>query len=197
MQKEVTNGSDVRAQQSMRALIIVDMQVGCFSGQPPRWDSEGLIARVNQLAGAIRRDGLVVFIQHTEPADGLARHSDEWALLPVLDRAPGDLVIEKSACDSFLETNLEDVLRNHGVDELIITGCATVFCVDTTVRAAGALKFKVVVPSDGHTTRDRPHLDARSIIAHHNFMWTDLLLPRQARVRVLPTQQLMGELRNA
>ena len=181
----------------MRALVIIDMQVGCFAGQPPRRDVEGTVARVNQLAAAIRRNGQVVFIQHTEPADGLARGSNEWALLPALDRTPGDFVIEKSACDSFLETKLEDILRSHGIDELIITGCATDFCVDTTIRTAGALKFKVVVPSDAHTTRDRPHLDAQSIIAHHNFMWAELLLPRQARVRVLPTHQLLGELHDA
>ena len=181
----------------MRALIVVDMQVGCFSGQPPRWDAEGTIARVNQLAGAIRRNGLVVFIQHTESSDGLTRGSDEWALLPTLDRTPRDLVIEKSACDSFLETKLEDTLRAYGIDELVITGCATDFCVDTTIRAAGALKFKVVVPSDAHTTRDRPHLDACSIIAHHNYMWANLLLPKQARVRLLPTHQLLGELHDA
>jgi nicotinamidase-related amidase len=181
----------------MHALIIVDMQVGCFAGQPPRRDAEGTIARINQLAGAIRRNGKVVFIQHTEPADGLARGSNEWALLSALEMSPGDLVIEKCACDSFLETKLEDILRNHGVDTLIITGCATDFCVDTTVRTAGALKFNVVVPSDAHTTRDRPHLDARSIIAHHNYMWADLLLPKQARIRVLPTHQLLGELHEA
>jgi nicotinamidase-related amidase len=181
----------------MRALVIVDMQVGCFSGQPPRRDAEGTIDRINQLADAIRRNGLVVFIQHTEPADGLARGSDQWALLPTLDIKPRDLVIEKSSCDSFLETKLEDVLRGHGIDELVITGCATDFCVDTTIRAAGALKFKVVVPSDAHTTRDRPHLDACSIIAHHNYMWADLLLPRQARIRLLPTQQLLDELHDA
>lgn len=180
----------------MRALIVIDMQVGCFSGIP-RWDAEGTVARINQFARTIRRNGLVVFIQHTEPADGLARGSDAWALLPTLDRAPTDLVIEKSACDSFLETSLERTLRNQEIDELVITGCATDFCVDTTVRTAGALKFKVVVPSDTHTTRDRPHLDASSIIAHHNYMWADLLLPRQARIRVLPTQQLLGELCDA
>jgi nicotinamidase-related amidase len=178
----------------MRALIVIDMQAGLFSGDPPRRDADGTISRINQLARATRRNGRVVFVQHTEPADDLAQGSDEWALLPTLDRTPGDLVIEKSACDSFLETRLEDTLRSHGIDELIITGCATDFCVDTTIRTAGALKFKVVVPSDAHTTRDRPHLDAQSIIAHHNYMWAGLLLPRQARVRVLPTRQLLREL---
>jgi len=181
----------------MRALIVIDMQVGCFSGNPPRWDAEGTIARVNQLAGAIRPNGLVVFIQHTESEEGLARGSNEWKLLPALDRTPRDIVIEKSACDSFLETRLEDILRSYGINELVITGCATDFCVDTTIRTAGALKFKVVVPSDAHTTRDRPHLDAGTIIAHHNYMWADLLLPRQARIRLLPTHQLLDELHAA
>lgn len=181
----------------MRALIVIDMQAGCFAGTPPRRDAEGTVARINQLAGAIRPNGLVVFIQHTEPADGLARGSAEWELLPTLDRTPGDLVIEKSACDSFLETQLESVLRGYGIDELVITGCATDFCVDTTIRTAGALKFKVLVPSDAHTTRDRPHLDAGAIIAHHNYMWADLLLPRQARIRLLATAQLLGELHDS
>jgi nicotinamidase-related amidase len=181
----------------MRALIVVDMQVGLFAGQPPRCDAEGTIARINQLIGVIRQNGRIVFIQHTEAADGLARGSNEWSLLPSLDRAVEDLVIEKTACDSFLETTLEETLRGEGIDELVIAGCATDFCVDTTIRAAAALRFKVVVPSDAHTTRDRPHLDAQSIIAHHNFMWADLLLPRRARVRVLPTQQLLAELRGA
>ena len=181
----------------MRALIVVDMQVGLFAGQPPRHEAERTIARINELARATRRNGLVVFIQHTESADGLARGSSEWALLPALDRTPADIVLEKSACDSFLETHLEATLRSRGVDELIITGCATDFCVDTTIRAAGALKFKVVVPSDGHTTRDRPHLDARSIIAHHNYMWAELLLPRQARVRVKSTEEVLAELQKA
>ena len=35
---------------------------------------------------------------------------------------------------------------------------------------------------DGHTTRDRPHLDAPAIIAHHNAIWPDFLAPRGGAV---------------
>ena len=77
--------------------------------------------------------------------------------------------------------------------ELVIVGCATDFCVDTTVRSAAARGYQVIVPSDGHTTRDRPHLSAQQVIAHHNYMWADLLLPRQQKVRVLPTNALLSE----
>lgn len=172
------------------------MQVGCFAGEPPRADQEGTVRRINALAGAIRPGGLVVFVQHTDGEEGLARGSDAWRLLPALDRDPGDQTVEKTGCDSFLETRLDGLLRARGVTDLVIVGCATDFCVDTTVRSAAAQGYRVTVPADGHTTRDRPHLSAAQIIVHHNYMWADLLLPRRQRVRVITTDALMSELRN-
>ena len=68
-----------------------------------------------------------------------------------------------------------------GIDRLIITGCATDYCVDTTVRSALARGWPTIVPSDGHTTVDRPHLSATQIIAHHNAIWADFLAPEGLR----------------
>ncbi|HTO02576.1 MAG TPA: cysteine hydrolase family protein, partial [Opitutus sp.] len=162
----------------MRALLVIDMQIGGFAGQPPRLDQHGTVRRINALAQAIRPRGLIVFIQHTDANEGYPRGSEAWQLLAALDREAGDALIEKTACDSFLETELDALLKSRGVTELVITGCATDFCVDTTVRSAAARGYQVIVPSDGHTTRDRPHLSALQVIAHHNYMWADLLLPR-------------------
>jgi nicotinamidase-related amidase len=180
----------------MRALLVVDMQVGCFSGEPPRADQEGTVSRINALARAIRPAGIVVFVQHSDREEGLAHGSDAWGLLSSLNREPGDPTIEKTACDSFLETGLDALLKARGVTDLVIAGCATDFCVDTTVRTAAALGYQVTAPGDGHTTRDRPHLTASQIITHHNYMWADLLLPRRRKVRVAPTQTLLSELAN-
>jgi nicotinamidase-related amidase len=178
----------------MRALLVIDMQVGCFAGEPRRRDEAGTVARINRLAQAIRPAGLVVFVQHAEPADGYAPGSADWQLLATLDRQPGDLFSEKTGCDAFLETDLHGRLRARGVTDLVIAGCATDFCVDTTVRAAAALRYRVTVAKDAHTTRDRPHLDAVRIIEHHNYMWAELQLPRQAKVRVVDTAALLAEL---
>jgi nicotinamidase-related amidase len=178
----------------MKALIVVDMQVGSFTPETPRHDAEGVIARINALADRIRPDGLVVHIQHTEEHDGYARGSSAWELLPALQVAPSDEIVEKTACDSFLETRLEELLRERGVEDVMIVGCATDFCVDTTVRSAASHGFRVTAVSDGHTTADRPHLPATGVITHHNYMWESLQLPRQGRVRVAPTDILLGEL---
>lgn len=175
----------------MRALLVVDMQAGCFSGEPTPADREGTVSRINALAGAIRPAGLVVFVQHSDEEEGLARGSGAWRLLASLNRDPGDPTIEKTGCDSFLETGLDALLKARGVSDLVIAGYATDFCVDTTVRAAAALGYQVTVPSDGHTTRDRPHLTASQVIVHHNYMWADLLLPRRRKVTVVSTESLL------
>jgi nicotinamidase-related amidase len=131
------------------------------------------------LASRVRRDGgQVIFVQH-EGVPGDPHHPSQpgFELLPELTLAKSDLRVRKSACDAFLGTTLQDVLSAGGIDELIITGRATDFCVDTTVRAALGKGYPVIVPSDGHMTGDRPYLSAVKIIEHHNAVWADFIAP--------------------
>jgi nicotinamidase-related amidase len=62
----------------MKALLVVDMQLGCVTGEPLRFDQDGTVRRINALAEAIRPRGLVVFIQHTEPFEVLANCEPRW-----------------------------------------------------------------------------------------------------------------------
>jgi nicotinamidase-related amidase len=166
------------------------MQVGLFEGEPPRYDAEGVIRRINDIARKVRATGgIVIFTQH-EDDGALTRGSTEWAILPALERIETDASVRKQACDSFYETGLAELLARHGVCEIIIVGCATDFCVDTTIRAAASRDYRVVVVADGHTTKDRPHLDAQSIIGHHNWMWKNLILPRH-EVEVWPAESVV------
>jgi nicotinamidase-related amidase len=179
----------------MKALIVIDMQVGLFEGDPPRYDAEGVIQRINRVAKTVRGTrGMVVFIQH-EDNGSLRRGTKGWEILPELEREDTDLLIQKQACDSFYQTGLAEVLETHAVKQLIMTGCATDFCVDTTVRAAASKDYEVVVVEDGHTTRDRPHLEAKSIIVHHNWMWKNLIHP-QNEVKVLPASKVIAWLQS-
>jgi len=174
----------------MRALLIVDMQVGLFEGDSPRYDADGVIQRINEIAKVVRATGgIVIFVQH-EDNGGLKPETEGWEILPALERMDTDLLLRKQACDSFYETNLPDLLEQYSVQEIIITGCATDFCVDTTIRAAASRNYEVVVVEDAHTTKDRPHLDAKSIIRHHNWMWANLILPRN-EVTVLPASSVI------
>jgi nicotinamidase-related amidase len=179
----------------MIALLVIDMQVGLFEGDAPRHDADGVVRRINAVAAAVRAmGGIVIFVQHDDPPGGILEPgSDGWKLLPTLVRTDRDLLVRKRACDSFYESALPGLLERHSVKRLIVTGCATDFCVDTTVRAAASRDYEIVVVADGHTTKDRPHLDAPSIIRHHNWMWENLILPH-SQVKVLPAARIVDQL---
>jgi nicotinamidase-related amidase len=162
---------------SKQALIIVDMQQGLFS--TPRHDTDGLINRLNQLAARLRAHrSPVIFIQQCGP-DGDFLHPSQpgFAIHGDLMVEPEDVIVTKASCDAFLNTNLAATLGELGVDEVIVTGCATDFCVDTTIRSALAHGYPTIVPEDGHTTFDRPHLSAQKVIEHHNLVWANFLSP--------------------
>src|SRR5277367_4295262 len=161
------------------ALIVIDMQRGSFTPVTPKHDADGLVERLNTLAEAVRRaEGAVIFVQHDGPPDD-PHHPDRpgWHLLEGLQVRDGDLFIRKRSCDAFLHSGLDDLLRARSVDRLIVTGCATDYCVDTTVRSALGRGYATIVPPDGHTTSNRPHLAAEKIIAHHNAIWADFIAP--------------------
>ena len=178
----------------MLGLLIIDMQVGVMHGQT-RFDADGVIRRINDLTTAVRAaNGSVIFIQHEgKPGGPYEPGTPRWKILPSLDRRPEDLVVAKTACDAFYRTNLDAVLREREIDQLLITGFCTDFCVDTTIRAAASRDYAVTVVSDGHTTADRPHLKAKAVIAHHNWVWASLILPGR-RVRVLPADAILRDL---
>lgn len=176
-------------------LIVIDMQKALF--QTPRYNSCAVIANINQLSTAVRNNaGKVIFIQHNgHDEEGLTPHTEGWSILDELEKQPVDIVVEKTICDSFHDTVLSQVLTTLAPDRIIITGCATDFCVDTTLRSAVSHNFNVVAITDAHTTADRPHLDAKSIIDHHNWSWANLITPKTPVV-AMTTNELLAEMNN-
>ena len=174
----------------MDVLLVVDMQVGLREGLP-KYDLLGVVGRINALGTAIRkRSGRVVFIQHAgEAGDRFEPGTPGWRFLPELKRAPDDLVVAKTLNDPFHETPLSEILGNLGAERLLVTGWATDFCVDATVRRAVTLGRKLVAVADAHTVSDRPHLRAKAIIEHHNCIWSGLIAP--AGIEVLPTHAIL------
>jgi nicotinamidase-related amidase len=62
--------------------------------------------------------------------------------------APGELVVHKTRYSAFVGTDLDQSLRDMGVDTLVVAGLTTECCVDSTVRDAFDLDYHVFVAAD-------------------------------------------------
>ena len=62
--------------------------------------------------------------------------------------APGEPVVRKTRYSGFVGTDLDQRLRDMGVDTLVVAGLTTECCVDSTVRDAFDLDYHVFVAAD-------------------------------------------------
>ncbi len=151
------------------ALLVIDMQQGLCEGEGRAYATDEVIARINHVAARHREaDAPVVFIQHESTSGYLEHGTPEWQLALGLEVQPGDLRVRKKTPDAFLNTDLEALLKARGVEELVVCGMHTEFCVDTTTRRALALGYPVVLVADAHTSAGNAVLTAPQVIAHHN-----------------------------
>jgi nicotinamidase-related amidase len=158
------------------ALLVIDVQQGILSDSKlvrQKEIDQALDETVLRIAGLIDKaravSAPVVYVQHDgESGHRLEPNTPGWPIRAEIAPRPGDPIIHKRACDSFFETDLGTQLEAAGVGRLVICGCMTQYCVDTTVRRAVSLGYDVVLVADGHMTADTKTLPFEQIIAHHN-----------------------------
>lgn len=153
-----------------RVVMVIDMQNGVLAF--PRRAREQTAARINQLIDAAEK---VIFIQHHEAE--LQPGSEAFDIIPELHRPAGALYVTKTACDAFYRTTLDYLLKQNEINELVVCGCATDYCVDTTVKNGVSRGYAITVASDAHTTADRASVSAEALIQHHNEVWANLSIP--------------------
>ena len=157
-----------------QALLVIDVQRGLFDAAPRPFEADFVVGRINALTARARDAGVPVLLIQHENAAGLQHGSSNWELERGLTVDAGDIRVRKTTPDSFLGTTLQDLLKQHGVEQLVVCGYACEFCVDTTVRRAAALGYPVILAADAHTTHDKAHASGAQIRAHHNATLADI-----------------------
>lgn len=79
--------------------------------------------------------------------------ADQWAqIVEPLAPNENEVVINKTTFNCFASTGLDGMLRNMGIETLIIGGVHTSRCVETTVRDATDRGYRVILVDDGTAT---------------------------------------------
>ncbi len=151
-------------------VLIIDVQVGFFSN--PRgsiFAPEALLEQIKTLLKKARAAKIpILFVQHDgRKGSFLETGTSGWNLHPSI--APNsEKIIRKKTPSAFVGTDLDAELKRMSINTLIIAGIQSDLCVDSTVRHATFLGYKVILVKDAHSTFDSASLKAPQIIAHHN-----------------------------
>ena len=160
------------------ALVVVDMQnafmlPGVAHALCPM--AEKIVPNINRLAQAVRMTGgTVIWIKTTFKDDALKNWSTYFEMVKpeqgarrvaaltagskghelwaALDVRADDLIVEKNRFSAFIQgsSNLAEVLRERGLDTVLITGTVTNVCCELTARDAMMLNFKTIMVTDGN-----------------------------------------------
>ena len=164
------------------ALLLIDVQNGIWNDtertkRPHFYESarDLVIPNLQRLIAAARRGGAEVIYTVIESLtqDGRDRSLDhklsgfhfpkaswEAQVLPAVAPADDDIVLPKTSSGLFNSTNFDYVLRNLGIDTLVVTGFLTDQCVDHTVKDGADRGYYVICPSDACTTDTPERHDA-------------------------------------
>src|SRR5690554_35810 len=147
------------SQMSKRAVIVVDIQNEYFpTGKLPLVNIEGAAAKAAQVIETARQNkDLLVHVHHEFPdpnapvftpgSDGVNIHE---SVAPKGDEP----VILKNYPNSFLKTNLKELLDTNGIENVVVIGAMSHMCIEATSRAASDFGYKVTVLEDACATMD-------------------------------------------
>jgi ureidoacrylate peracid hydrolase len=159
------------------ALVVVDMQNYFVADGMPFCAPEArtIVPNINRLAQAMRTaGGAVIWIQTealiADPQDWanrqeamsaekwakyqalLAKSGDGFAIYPTCEVLPNDNIAIKYRYSAFIPypSELDRLLRKHGINTLLITGVATSTCCESTARDAAMWGYRTIMVSDGN-----------------------------------------------
>src|SRR5262249_1331711 len=151
------------------ALLLIDIQQGIINAPDGLYEAETIIGRCADLLQRARVAGIpVLHVQHSEEGSELERLSPDWYHHPSVAPKGGEPVVEKTTSSAFVSGELDMRLKEAGINQLVIAGLQTDYCIDTNCRVARNLGYDVVLVSDAHSTFDGSGLTAAQIITHHN-----------------------------
>jgi nicotinamidase-related amidase len=179
--------SDLTLEAKITAVVLIDLQHAIVGRTTAPHASASVVQACANLADRFRAKGATIVFVHVDLTNMVKVNADKPTrdpnappppakaseIVPETRKQPSDLVVAKRFWDAFVNTDLEQKLRERNIRTIILGGISTNFGVESTARTGAALGFEMVLLEDAMTSMDA---------AAHRFA-VENILPRLGRVR--------------
>lgn len=121
--------------------MIIDMQKAYYAGPTiPQMDAAA--EYINYVIPMFREKSLpVIWVYNEDEYDGAVPGNEKYEFIDALAPGAGDIKINKTYGNSFNKTGADHVLKEAGVDTIVMTGFCAEHCVLSTYRGAVDLDY--------------------------------------------------------
>lgn len=182
-----TDSAEVPARRS--AVLVVDMQNDFVDerGALRVPSAQATVAPIHALVARARKSGApVIYTQDWHAPDSPEFRlwpghclAGTWGaeIIPELSPQPGEPIVKKTTYDPFWGTELEDLLRARGVEDLVIVGTVANICVLHAAGSAALRGLRVIVPKDCVSALNE--FDLLASFRQITFLYRGVVLPSQ------------------
>ena len=151
------------------AFIIIDVQnIIVETG----FQTESLLEKISYLQNQARSKNIeIIYVQHIESPE--AQTSEDWQLSPLLNRQENEKVFQKRYNSIFKETGLKEYLDQQGIEQLVLCGMQTEYCVDTSIKVGFEYGYQLIIPEGAVTTFDGEDIPAETLNEFYENIWAE------------------------
>ena len=142
-----------------KAILVVDLIKEFVTGRLGNPRAQAVVPRVGRLLSAYRKKGLKVVHITDAHIPGVDLEFEVWdshaeagtpeaEIVPELTPQRGDFHLHKRRYSAFYASGLDELLRELGVKEVVITGVLTNICIQHTAADAFFRGYRIIVPRD-------------------------------------------------
>lgn len=143
------------------ALLLIDIQNDYFESTSGKWPLVGMETaskNAKRLLDRFRNEHKpIIHVRHEALNPEIPFFEPGTTGVDIYERvAPisGETVVVKHKANSFIDTDIQAVLQEKGITDLVVVGAMTQNCIDSTVRAAADLGYRVQLVEDACATKN-------------------------------------------
>ena len=158
-------------------LLVVDVQTTMIENHP--YNVRKVIENIKKLIVTARKNNIeVIYVRHdARVGTPFEKNTPSWEIYDEIKPADNETIFDKKLSSSFHKTGLEIYLDNRKIENIILVGLQTEYCIDATCKSAFDLGYKVIIPEETNTTFDNDFLSAEKIYRLFNYnIWNNIKL---------------------